>query len=94
MRVRKDLDERQVRLQKLQELREKGIAPFGDKFDRTDVAKDLVEEFSYLEKGEKIEGRKAKVAGRIMAIRRHGKACFADIKDVSGKKRKPFYVLY
>ncbi len=69
---------KKVRLEKLQELREAGIDPFGGRFDRNANARNIVEAF------ETWEGQTARIAGRIMSKRRHGKAGFADLRDMSG----------
>ena len=71
------------RLEKLQTWREKGIPPFASRFDRTDGAGDLQERFRELPAGED-SGYRASVAGRLMALRRHGKATFADLRDGGG----------
>jgi len=68
-----------VRRQKLAELREMGIDPFGGKFDQTHHAQDILEHF------ETLEGQRVAVAGRIMTKRMHGKASFAHIQDVTGQ---------
>ncbi len=70
----------QQRLRKLQQLRTQGADPFTiTRYDRTHVAKDVVENFDDL------EGQTACVAGRIMAKRMMGKGTFADLHDESGK---------
>lgn len=74
-----DLSElKKVRLEKLQELRDMNIDPFGTRFDRDINALTIHSEF------EKYEGKNVKIAGRIMSKRRHGKAGFANLQDLSG----------
>lgn len=68
-----------IRRNKLDELRRRGIDPFGEKFIRTNTASEVIDNF------EKLEGEKAIIAGRIMSIRGHGKAGFASVKDFSGQ---------
>ncbi len=68
----------QVRLQKVNELRSKGIEPYGGRFDRTKFAREIKDEF------ESLEGKEVRVAGRLMAKRGHGKAGFANLQDPSG----------
>lgn len=68
-----------VRRKKLDELREKGIDPFGGKFDRTHKANEIIDQFENLENSQVV------IAGRIMAKRNMGKATFVHIQDVSGK---------
>lgn len=73
-----------VRREKLAALLERGIEPFGRKFNVTHHMKDVVDSFSVL------EGQAVKVAGRIMAIRGHGKTSFVDIMDLSGRLQAYF----
>lgn len=71
----------QVRLEKLNELKEKGINPFGQKFEPTYHAREILEQAEKL-----IEtGQEVVVAGRLMSKRGHGKAGFANLQDVSGQ---------
>ncbi|ANZ70526.1 lysine--tRNA ligase [Pediococcus claussenii] len=79
-------DQLRVRREKMDELREKGIDPFGHRFERTYLAGDLHKEFGDLGK-EALEEKNivATIAGRMMSKRRKGKVAFADIKDRSGK---------
>lgn len=69
---------KQVRLDKLGELRDMGIDPFGTRFERTADANQIKDNFDTM------EGQTVKVAGRIMSKRRHGKAGFANLQDLSG----------
>ena len=66
-----------VRQNKLKSLEEKGIAPFGRRFEKTAMLGKLSDEFE--------EARPVKAAGRLMSIREHGKSIFGDIKDHTGK---------
>jgi lysyl-tRNA synthetase class 2 len=72
------------RLEKLKELREQGIEPYALKYERTGTTSDIRGRFDSLRDGEE-SGYTASLAGRIMALRRHGKACFADIEDREGR---------
>ena len=75
-----DLNElMKVRRQKLQDLLDRGVDPFGERFDRTHSTKEISEEF------ESLEGKDVSLAGRVMAKRGHGKAAFAHIQDLSGQ---------
>lgn len=69
---------RQVRLDKLEELRDTGIDPFGTRFERDSNAQQILDNF------EAMEGQKVRLAGRIISKRRHGKAGFANLRDISG----------
>ncbi|HBK54373.1 MAG TPA: lysine--tRNA ligase, partial [Syntrophomonas wolfei] len=69
---------KKVRLEKLAELKEMGIEPFGRRFERDSMAQNIKETFS------EWEGKTIAIAGRIMSKRRHGKAGFANLADLSG----------
>ncbi|CAD7360676.1 lysyl-tRNA synthetase [Staphylococcus schleiferi] len=65
-------DQMQVRRQKLQELRDLGIDPFGEKFDRTGDAKTLKAQWDQYSKEELVEKESEShtvIAGRIMTKR-------------------------
>ncbi|MGE1046588.1 lysine--tRNA ligase [Bacillus sp. GMs2/1] len=75
-----------VRREKLHNLREQGIDPFGKRFERTNSTTDLVSlygEFSKEELEEK--GIAVSIAGRIMTKRGKGKAGFAHVQDLHGQ---------
>ena len=74
-----------VRREKLSKFKELGIDPFGQRFDRDSFAADIKEKYQDVEP-EKFEKMKdtATVAGRIMFIRKMGKASFFTIKDKTG----------
>ena len=74
-----------VRRGKLDNLRELGLDPFGHRYDRSDYALDIKEKYSDVEHDafESMDDT-AKVAGRIMFIRKMGKASFFTIKDKTG----------
>jgi len=69
---------KKVRREKLQELREMGVEPFGQRFERTAMTGEIHAQF------DQMEAKTVRIAGRIMSKRRHGKAGFADITDISG----------
>ena len=71
-----------VRHNKISQLREKGIRPYGCRFEKTDTLQNLK---SDLESGKIAEDAVAKAAGRIMSLREHGKSLFFDIKDHTAK---------
>lgn len=75
-----------VRREKAEKLRSLGLDPFGDRYDRDSLASDIKEKYKDLTH-EKLESmdEHAKVAGRIMFIRKMGKASFFSIQDKSGK---------
>ncbi|PFK36837.1 lysine--tRNA ligase [Bacillus cereus] len=75
-----------VRREKLHNLREQGIDPFGKRFERTNSTKELLslyEEFSKEELEEK--EITVSIAGRIMTKRGKGKAGFAHVQDLHGQ---------
>lgn len=76
----------QIRRNKLDELRDLGVDPFGSKFVRTTQAGDILSAYGELSQ-EELESRAVEVsiAGRIMQKRGMGKAAFAHIQDLSGK---------
>ena len=76
-----------VRRQKMEELRENGIEPFGQrKFDRQDLASTLEEKYGNEDKEElNADMPKTKIAGRMLAKRGKGKVGFADLYDRTGK---------
>ncbi len=69
------------RRKKLDELKENEVDAYSNNFNREDKIEDIINNFDEL-KEEEIE---VKVAGRIMALRDHGKSSFADLADMSGK---------
>ena len=72
-----------ARHQKLKNIQNLGKIPFKSKYDRTHETGELKKLHVNLSPGENT-GVKVKIAGRIMAIRKHGKAIFLDLKDRSG----------
>lgn len=68
------------RKEELEELRRLGIDPYPYSFDRTHYSREVVELFK-----DGDPPRTVSVAGRIMAIRRMGKASFSHIQDSHGK---------
>src|SRR5690554_3056629 len=75
-----------VRRNKMEELREKGVDPFGKRFERTHLSGDLFEIYGDLDREELQEkGAEATIAGRVMTKRIKGKAGFAHIQDLKGQ---------
>lgn len=75
-----------VRRQKMEELKEKGIAPFGQAYERTHKSGQIKEAYEGKEKEELEElDVKVRIAGRIMTKRRQGKAGFMHIQDIDGR---------
>lgn len=67
----------QQRIEKLKSFKEAGIEPYGKRFTKTKSIKELVTNF--------VEKEKVVLAGRLMAKRKHGKVCFADLRDQEEK---------
>ncbi|MBG8429797.1 lysine--tRNA ligase [Enterococcus faecium] len=79
-------DQMLVRRQKMEQLREDGIDPFGKRFERTHNSEELHELFDPRTKEELAEmGLTASVAGRMMTRRGKGKAGFAHLQDREGQ---------
>jgi lysyl-tRNA synthetase class 2 len=76
----------QIRRNKLDELRGLGIDPFGQKFDVSHHAGEIIKAYEAGSKEELDEQAvKVSIAGRIMQKRVMGKASFAHVQDISGK---------
>jgi lysyl-tRNA synthetase class 2 len=76
----------QVRHDKMNQLREWGIDPFGKKFEQTHHAEDIVSRFGDKTKEElEAEGHVVTIAGRLMAKRDMGKASFGQLLDRTGQ---------
>ncbi|UOY91446.1 lysine--tRNA ligase [Ectobacillus sp. JY-23] len=76
-------DQLQVRRDKLQKLFEKGMDPFGKRFERTHSTDQLLALYGEVEKEALDEkGISVSIAGRIMTKRGKGKAGFAHVQDL------------
>ena len=79
-------DQEIVRREKMNELREKGIDPFGSSFKRTTNSQKLREQYDNSSKEELHDlAKSAIIAGRIMTKRRKGRAGFMHIQDKFGQ---------
>jgi len=67
------------RIEKLEKLRENGINPYPYSFNRTHNSEEIKSSY------EKLEEKTVIVAGRIMSLRKMGKASFCHIKDDDGR---------
>ena len=74
-----------VRREKLKKIEELGLDPFGHRFERDSYSTDLKDKYAEVDHDEfeKMDDT-ATVAGRIMFIRKMGKASFFTIKDRKG----------
>jgi lysyl-tRNA synthetase len=77
-------EERAHRLAKLDAMRERGVEPYPVRFDRDATAAGIRERFGDLDKGAD-SGERVSVAGRVVALRRHGGLDFLDLRDETGK---------
>jgi lysyl-tRNA synthetase class 2 len=71
-----------IRRQKLQQLIDKNLLPFGDRFDVTGTIGEVRQEF--------VEGKKVTLAGRITAHRNMGKSQFLDLNDLTARMQVYF----
>ena len=72
-------EEMENRLSKMKKLRAEGIDPFGQRFFQTHHAREIfANQETYLE-------QEVKIAGRLVSMRTHGKASFANVSDLSGQ---------
>jgi lysyl-tRNA synthetase class 2 len=69
-----------ARREKLKELIERGVAPFAYRFERTATAHAALAAY----RGDADETKHA-LAGRLVALRPHGKTTFAHLEDATGK---------
>ena len=79
-------DQELVRRQKMEDLKAKGIDPFGQAYVRTANSRSIREDHGDASK-EELEAKNVEVsiAGRIMSKRRMGKMCFMHILDKDGQ---------
>jgi lysyl-tRNA synthetase class 2 len=73
--------EHEVRVLKVQKLKESGVLPYAYRFDRTHEIGRALEQFDQLVADKTV----VRVAGRLLSRREHGKTCFGHIADGSGK---------
>lgn len=74
-------EQMQNRIDKMHKIEEHGWRPFGRRFEWTHRSADVKEQFETLAEAE----AEVKLAGRVMAIRGHGKTCFMDMQDKTGR---------
>lgn len=70
----------QIKLDKLQKLKEEGKDPYKiENYDVNSYSTEIIENF------DELEGKKNRIAGRIMSMRDMGKAAFMHIQDYKGQ---------
>lgn len=72
----------EMRIKNRDQLTELGVNVYGSRYSTTGTIGEIVEKYKNLEESE--EGEEVSIAGRLMALRGHGKASFGDIEDVTG----------
>lgn len=70
----------EFRHQKLDAIKSSGINPFPYSFDRSDYADDIIKSYN-----PDMDKKQVSIAGRIVSMRKMGKASFTHIQDESGK---------
>jgi lysyl-tRNA synthetase class 2 len=84
--VSQELDQMRVRREKMEELKQAGIEPFGRRFKRDHLAQQIRDEYGQFDKEElNDKGAMVIIAGRMTRKRSSGKAGFADFVDRTGK---------
>lgn len=79
-------DQLVVRRQKMQEFRERGMDPFGKRFERSHSTAQIKKQFEQFTKEELAEmPQEVVIAGRLMTKRGKGKAGFAHLQDLAGQ---------
>lgn len=76
------------RIESLEEIRKMGINPYPYRFDVTASSKEILESFKDPVNDTETEAQKQEtvsIAGRIMAIRKMGKASFCNLQDDTGR---------
>jgi len=74
-----------LRREKLDALRSRGIDPFGGRYPVTHWARGLAERLSEAGEEELKGFGPVSLAGRVVAMRHHGKTCFAHLMDQTGR---------
>ena len=67
------------RIEKLSKLKELGVNPYPHKYERTHSSKDILNNF------EDLENKDVAISGRVMALRKMGKASFIHVMDAFGQ---------
>ena len=79
-------DQELVRRQKMEDLRSKGIDPFGQAYERNANSLSIRKDYGECTKEElEAQNIEVSIAGRIMSKRRMGKMCFMHILDKDGQ---------
>ena len=71
--------------EKIEAWRQRGVQPFGGRFPVTHRSGELQVRFREAQDDELKTAGQVGLAGRVIALRDHGKSCFADLMDQSGR---------
>ena len=82
-------EERELRLAKLEALRERGVNPYPVNFKRDHTVAEIIEKHSGLT-ADADTGTDVSIAGRLMLIRNHGGVVFTELRDQSGTVQVAF----
>lgn len=67
------------KIEKYSEFKERGVKNFDQKYEVEYYSEHIINNF------EELKGKEVKISGRLMALRTHGKASFADVQDMTGR---------
>ncbi len=76
--VQQRSEQMEIRIQKLKALQERGLNPYGQRYERTHQLQEITDFFVEL------ENQQVKICGRLISKRDQGKACFANLMDQTG----------
>ena len=76
--VQQRSEQMEIRIQKLKALQERGLNPYGQRYERTHQLQEITDFFAEL------ENQQVKICGRLFSKRDQGKACFANLMDQTG----------
>jgi len=71
-------EQMEIRIQKLKALQDRGLNPYGQRYERTHQLHEIVDCFAEL------ENQQVKICGRLISKRDQGKACFGNLMDQTG----------
>jgi lysyl-tRNA synthetase class 2 len=71
--------------EKLEAWRRRGVQPFGGRFPVTHRSGELQDRFRHAPEDDLQSVGQVGLAGRVIGLRDHGKSCFADLRDQSGR---------
>lgn len=74
-----DNEQMRTRMEKLEQIRRQGIETYRDRYLRTHMSVEIIEDF------DKLEGQEVSIAGRVMSKRDQGKTIFLHIQDMDGR---------